>query len=66
MPACFLDLTAVAGAPSASSDPVSFYSLATNTKHVIYCTWPWGVTSAGRRPPAINRTNRSHARRREP
>lgn len=30
------DLTAAAGAPPAASDPAAYYSIGTNTKHVIY------------------------------
>jgi hypothetical protein len=35
-PVSHWDLTAVSGAPAAASDPVSFYSAYTNTKHVFY------------------------------
>ena len=35
-PVSHWDLTAIASAPAAASDPVSFYSAHTNTKHVFY------------------------------
>jgi len=34
----YWNLSASAGAPSAASDPASYYSAATNTKHVVYLT----------------------------
>ena len=65
------DLSANSGAPPADSDPVAYYSAATNTKHVIYRSadghlheiwWPLGGTPAhvdltlfALAPPAVDR-----------
>jgi FG-GAP-like repeat len=35
-PVTYWDLSAISGAPPAASDPVGYYSPATNTKHVFY------------------------------
>ena len=37
-PVQYWNLSAAAGAPPAASDPASYYSAATNTKHVVYLT----------------------------